>query len=74
MVNIRNGLMNMSLRDHQVSLVAISSDTFTLIMDVLSLGISVRRDGPYPQLSTTLSGATWVKGRVSGASLASVHY
>ena len=36
MVNVRKGFMNMSLQDHQFSLVVICSDTFPHLMDVLS--------------------------------------
>ena len=33
---MRKGFMNLSLQDHQVSLVAICSDTFPHLMDILS--------------------------------------
>ena len=53
MVNIRKGVMNMSLQDHQFSLVVICSDKFPHLMDVLS-GVGRNFSSlscPYPQLS-----------------------
>lgn len=56
LVNIRKGFMNLPVQEYQVSLVTICSDTFTHLMDVFSVGISVRSAGPSPKLSITLSG------------------